>query len=422
MTTASICTIGDEILIGQIIDTNSSHIASALNDAGVRVREMRSIGDDRRAIISTISELATVDNVVIITGGLGPTKDDITKNALAEMSGADSTYTHQGQLKIIHEILHSRGLDVLDINIAQADVPNTAEVILNRFGTAPIMVFRLPEERFGREVSVYSLPGVPYEALGAIPDVIDDIRRHFRLEAISHRTVMTFGLAESALSKRIEKWEDALPPNAHLAYLPNPLTGVRLRLSIYGGDDRANNAEIDGLIAQLKDIIPEYIYSYTDDTLEKCIGRLLESNRKTLSVAESCTGGKISSLITSVPGCSGYYLGSVTSYSTEVKKNVLGVSGETLEKYGAVSSECAAEMAAGVRRLTGSDFAVATTGNAGPDASEDKPVGLVWVGVASEKGVCTASFRYRNDRLRNIERFTAAALHQLLVKIVDETN
>ena len=420
MVTASICTIGDEILIGQIVDTNSSKLSKALNSAGVRVREMRSIADARQAIISTLSELAGTNDIIITTGGLGPTKDDITKAALAEMSGSQSFYTSEEQLEIIHNILHSRGLDVLDINIGQAQVPEKAEVILNHAGTAPIMVFRFDEERFGHNVSLYSLPGVPYEAIAAIPDVIDDIQRNFSCESITHRTVMTFGLAESALSKKIEEWEDSLPSNAHLAYLPNPLTGVRLRLSIYGGDTKSNNTEINALIDKLKLLIGDYIYSFSDDTLENTIGRLLLEHGKTLSVAESCTGGRISSLFTSIPGCSEYYLGSVTSYANSVKTNVLGVSQSTLEKYGAVSSECAAEMAAGVRKLTGSDYAVATTGIAGPGGSEHKPVGLVWVGVASEKGVETASFQYKNDRLRNIERFSAAALHFLLVKLVNE--
>lgn len=422
-TTASICTIGDEILIGQIVDTNSAAIAGALNDAGVRVSGMRSIGDDRGQIIGELSEELRHNDIVIVTGGLGPTKDDITKPALAELSGAKSYRRDSLQLEIIHEILSSRGLDVLEDNIRQADVPQTCEVIHNRRGTAPIMVFPFAPDRFGHEARLYSMPGVPFETEAALPEVIADIRANFKTSAITHRTLMTFGLAESALSKKIESWETSLPERIHLAYLPNPVTGVRLRLSVYGGDAEENGRELDGQIRSLKEILGDFIYAERDSSLQEEIGRILKSAGKTVSAAESCTGGKISELLTSVPGSSGYYLGSVTSYAIPVKEHVLGVPAETIEKYGVVSSEVAASMAEGVRRLTGSDYSVATTGIAGPGGgSEEKPVGLVWVGVASEKGTVTASFRYRNDRKRNIERFAAAALHLLWETIHKENN
>ena len=225
MTTASICTIGDEILIGQIVDTNSSHISQALNSCGIKVERMISIGDDRDAIIETLSEELGTDDIVIVTGGLGPTKDDITKAALARLSGTDIYRTDERQLKIVRDILSSRGLDILDINLAQASVPDTCEVIPNRLGTAPIMVFRFDEDRFGHPAVLYSLPGVPFEALGALPDVLSDIKTHFPVSDIHHRTVMTYGIAESALAKMIEEWEDNLPSDMHLAYLPDPLKG-----------------------------------------------------------------------------------------------------------------------------------------------------------------------------------------------------
>lgn len=421
MTQASICTIGDEILIGQIVDTNSSHISRELNSIGVKVTRMLSIGDERSEIINNLRNELKHNNIVIVTGGLGPTKDDITKDALAELSGSKAYKTDERQLEIIHRILSARGLDVLDINRAQASVPETCEVIPNRLGTAPIMVFRFNDEVFGHKAALYSLPGVPFEAIGALPEVINDIRLHFILSDIYHRTLMTFGVAESALAKMIEEWEDSLPEDMHLAYLPNALTGVRLRLSIYGGLKEEQERRIEAELKKLKDIIGEHIYSYQDDRLETCIGRLLSENGKTVCAAESCTGGNISAMFTSIPGSSEYYLGSVTSYANSVKTGVLGVPEEIIRENGAVSSECVAAMAEGVRRLMGADFAVATSGIAGPGGgSEEKPVGLVWIGVSSEKGTETFRMVFRNDRIRNIERFSANALNILRKKIISE--
>ena len=387
MIKASICTIGDEILIGQVTDTNSGHISRALNSLGIKVERMVSIGDSHSAIIDTLSEELSENDIVIVTGGLGPTKDDITKKALADLSEAASYKEDGRQLEIIRRILSSRGLDILDINIAQASVPDTCEVIPNKLGTAPIMVFRFPYERFGRQATLYSLPGVPFEAIGALEDVLADIKKHYSVSEIFHKTVMTFGIAESALSKLLDPWEDALPPDMHLAYLPNALTGVRLRLSVYGRSHEDEEKRIDAQIAGLKDILKEYIYSDQDDTLEGCIGRILAASGKTVSAAESCTGGLISSLFTSIAGSSAYYLGSVTSYANRVKTGVLGVPEDIIAEHGAVSSECVAAMAEGVRKLTGSDFSVATSGIAGPGGgSEEKPVGLVWIGVSSQIG------------------------------------
>ena len=421
MIKASICTIGDEILIGQVVDTNSSNISLALNESGVQVARMVSIGDDKGGIIGTLSEELGENDIVIVTGGLGPTKDDITKNALAEMSGSKSFKTDERQLAIIRNLLSARGLDILDINLAQASVPDTCEVIPNRLGTAPVMVFRFDEERFGHKATLYSLPGVPFEAIGALPDILEDIKAHYSLSDIYHHTVMTYGIAESALAKMIEEWEDSLPEDMHLAYLPNPLTGVRLRLSIYGSKKEDAKAAIDSQITLLKGILGDLMYSETDDTLENCIGRILAENGKTLATAESCTGGTISAMITSVPGSSAYFLGSVTSYANSIKTGVLGVPEEIIAEHGAVSSECVAAMAEGVRKLTGSDYSVATSGIAGPGGgSEEKPVGLVWIGVSSAKGTETFRAVFRSNRKRNIERFASTALNYLRVKIVNE--
>lgn len=423
MTGASICTIGDEILIGQITDTNSAHISRALNSLGIKVSKMVSIGDDHNVIIESLKQELLENEIVITTGGLGPTKDDITKNALAELSESRSYKTDERQLEIIHRILSARGLDVLDINRAQADVPENCDVIPNRLGTAPVMVFRFPESRFGHKATLYSLPGVPFEALGALEDILNDIKEHNSLSDIYHRTVMTYGIAESALSKKISDWEDNLPEDMHLAYLPNALTGVRLRLSIYGGSKAEQESRIESELKGLKAILGDIIYSEKDDTLESAVGDLLKAYGKTLSTAESCTGGMISSLITSVPGSSEYFLGSVTSYANGVKENVLGVPAEIIAEHGAVSSECVAAMAEGVRRITSSDYSVATSGIAGPGGgSEEKPVGTVWIGVSSDNGTETFRLKFNSDRKRNIERFSSYALHILLNKIKKELN
>ena len=421
MTQASICTIGDEILIGQIVDTNSSHISQALNSIGIRVNGMLSIGDDHDTIISSLEEELKRNEIVILTGGLGPTKDDITKKALAELSGAKEWKTDERQLEIIQNILSARGIAALDINLLQASVPNTCEVIPNRKGTAPIMVFRFPESRFGHKASLYSLPGVPFEALGALEDILQDIKKNHSTTDIYHKTIMTFGIPESVLAKMIEEWEDSLPDDMHLAYLPNQITGVRLRLSIYGGIRAEEEARIDAEIEKLKPILGNALYSEHDDTLQECIGRVLKEHGMTVSAAESCTGGTISALFTGMPGSSEFYLGSVTSYANSVKTEVLGVPAEIIASHGAVSSECVAAMAEGVRKLTGSDYSVATSGIAGPGGgTEEKPVGLVWIGVSSQKGTETLKLTFRGDRKRNIERFASSALDTLRKKIESE--
>ncbi len=419
MTNASICTIGDEILIGQIVDTNSSYISRELNAIGIRVARMLSIGDDHDTIIANLRNELAANDIVITTGGLGPTKDDITKAALAELSGSTEYVEHPGQKEMVYKILHSRGLEVLDINAQQAMVPDKCEVIVNKLGTAPIMVFRFEEEVFGHKATLYSLPGVPHEAVGAVGDVLLDIKSHYSLTNITHRNIMVYGIAESALSKLIEPWEDALPKDMHLAYLPNQLTGVRLRLSVYGGETADNETRISEELFKVKAILKDLVYSDEDDTLQGTIGRLLRGTGKTLSVAESCTGGEISHLITTVPGASEYYLGTVISYSPDIKTKLLGVSQNTIDSYGIVSANVASEMAEGIRKVTGSTFSVSTTGWADSYGDEREPAGTVWVGVSSPCGTRTFRFNFRHDRKRNIERFAASALNELR-KVIEE--
>ena len=421
MKTAAICTIGDEILIGQIVDTNSSAIAIELNNIGIKVCRMISISDDGTDIKQSIKSLLHNFDIVIVTGGLGPTKDDITKKALAELSGSRGDIFHEGQMQVIERILAHRGIDISDINRAQAMVPDTCEVMVNRKGTAPGMIFRFSPADFTHCPVLYSLPGVPFEAIGLLPDVMADIRRHFALDSIYHKTITTYGIAESTLAKMIKPWEDALPSDMHLAYLPNPLTGVKLRLSIYGGDRDEEIRRIDREFAKVMPVIGDAVYGEGDDTLQSVIAKRLTESGLTLSVAESCTGGFLASLFTAMPGASKYFYGSVTSYDNSVKKNILNVSIETIAEHGAVSRECAEAMALGVSRALNTDFAVSTTGIAGPDGgSEDKPVGTVWIGVAypdaehpGKTAVISRMFRFNNDRYTNIQRFAGSALNLL---------
>lgn len=419
MVTASICTIGDEILIGQIVDTNSSMISRALNAIGVKVARMISAADSKEDIFATIRHCAQLSDIVILTGGLGPTKDDITKNALAEFTGAKGFVRSEEQYAIIEKVLTARGIELSDINRAQAMVPDTCKVILNECGTAPCMEFVMRRED-GREYLLFSMPGVPFETENALPKVIQEIISHFRMENIFHKTVCTFGIPESTLSKMIEKWEDNLPENIHLAYMPNTILGVRLRLSIYGVDRERGENEIDLEIAKLRSIIGEAIYGYGESSLQEAIGKLLTDKGMTVCTAESCTGGKIASLITNVAGASKYFKGSVIAYDNSIKENLLNVSSETLARHGAVSRECVEQMAEGVRKAMDCDFSVATSGVAGPGGgSEINPVGTVWIAVSAKGKVKSQKLHFKAPRNVNIERFASHALNFLRENILE---
>lgn len=423
MVTATICTIGDEILIGQIVDTNSSRISTALNSIGVKVISMVSTSDTEQDIINTVESALKSSNIVVITGGLGPTKDDITKKTLGKLTGATADVENQEQLEIITRILSARGMVPLSpLNKAQALVPNSCKVIPNRFGTAPCMEFEIPQEKYGHKALMFSLPGVPFEAEAAIPDVLDSIQRHFQLDKIFHKTICTFGIPESTLAQQIEEWEDNLPRNLHLAYLPNPVLGVRLRLSIYGVDEQTGLQELADNEAKLREMLGDAIYGEGTDSLQKVIGNTLKERGMTVGVAESCTGGFLASLFTSLPGASEYFYGGVVSYDNSVKMNVLGVEKEVLETYGAVSQECAEQMAAGARKVLGTDYAIATTGIAGPDGgTPDKPAGTVWIAVATPEGVTSKKFTFNSTRRNiNIERFAANALNMLRIQLINK--
>ena len=420
MLTAAICTIGDEILIGQIVDTNSSHISRALNSIGVKVRYMNSFGDERSEIISNLDQALSQNDIVIVTGGLGPTKDDITKSALAELYGSTGFYQDEAQFEIVKRIVTRRGIELSDLNRAQASVPQGSIVIPNQLGTAPCIVFRFPEERYPHRPTLYSLPGVPFEAIGLLPDVISDIKSHYQLADIHHKTLVTFGIPESTLAKQIEPWEDALPEDIKLAYLPNPIVGVRLRLSTYGGVKDEEIRRIDTEFEKLREMLGDAIYGEGEDTLQIVIGKHLKNKGMTLSAAESCTGGKIASLLTSVAGASQYFYGSVTSYDNSIKENILGVPHEIIAQHGAVSRECVEAMAKGVNRIMNTDFAVATSGIAGPGGgTHEKPVGTAWLAVAyrdrksGREEVISKKVAFNSSREINIDRFASNALNLL---------
>ena len=421
MVTATICTIGDEILIGQIVDTNSSRISTALNSIGVKVVSMVSTSDTEADIINTVENALKTSNVVVITGGLGPTKDDITKKTLGKLTGATADVENQEQLEIITRILSARGMVPLSpLNRGQAMVPNSCKVIPNQFGTAPCMEFEIPEEKYGHKAVMYSLPGVPFEAEAAIPKVLESIQGHFSLDKIFHKTICTFGIPESTLAQQIEEWEDNLPDNLHLAYLPNPILGVRLRLSIYGVDEQTGLQELAENETKLREMLGDAIYGEGTDSMQKVIGKTLKERGMTVGVAESCTGGFLASLFTSQPGASEYFYGGVVSYDNSVKMNVLGVEKGVLDTYGAVSQECAEQMAAGARKVLGTDYAIATTGVAGPDGgTPEKPAGTVWIAVAAPEGVTSKKFTFNSTRRNiNIERFAANALNMLRIQLL----
>ena len=406
-----IITIGDEILIGQIVDTNSAWIAEQLNAAGFTVMRKLSVGDTREAILDALNGALASSDAVILTGGLGPTKDDITKTTLAERFGGrmvrdEATYIRN------ERILTARGIDYNDLNKGQAMVPDTAVVLQNLHGTAPGMWF----ETEGKVV--VSLPGVPFEikelmSAEVLPRLLDRFGRH----RIIHRTAITFGLAESVLAATIAPWEEALPPTLHLAYLPSP-SQVRLRLSAYdvGGDEAQ---EIERQFHRLEELIPDYFIGYGDATVFSAAARLLISHGATLAIAESCTGGALSAAFTAMPGASEYLMGSVVSYSNDVKSRVLRVSDHDLKHHGAVSETVACQMAEGVRRLCRTDYALATTGIAGPTGgSEEKPVGTVWIALATPDGVSARRFVFGQLRAQNIERATANAANMLRIALL----
>jgi len=411
---ATIVTIGDEILIGQIVDTNSAFIAKALDKIGIETVEMLSISDKKDAILATLNALQNKVDVVVVTGGLGPTKDDITKKTFCDYFH-DTLVQNDAvleQVKRIIEGFYKR--PITQINKEQALVPSKAKVLFNAVGTAPGMWME-------QENTVFiSLPGVPYEMKYLIENqVVPELIARFDRPFIIHKTILTYGIGESLLAEQIEVWEDNLPEFIRLAYLPSP-GKVRLRLTARGTNKSILEAELKKQVHELDELIHEYIIGFDEDeVLEVVLGKLLTEQNKTLSTAESCTGGKIAATMTANAGASAYFLGSVVSYATATKTTILGVSEATIKKEGVVSESVAKAMAVGVQKLTGSDYSIATTGLAGPTAGEEEAtIGSVFIAIATPKDVFCYEYNFGQPREKVINRAVNQALELLYKEIL----
>lgn len=402
-----IISIGDELLIGQTLNTNAYWMAKQLNTIGFTIRQQVTISDTEEAILSTLKESLKHSNVVLITGGLGPTNDDLTMPVLNKYFGGklvkdEKVYQH------ISQMVSTRGFEMNKNNQDQAIVPDNCKVVYNEHGTAPGLWFEKDNK------VVVAMPGVPYEMKAMLTNtVIPWLKEQFELPEIINHMVYTQGLPESVLAERIVDWENDLPSTIKLAYLPSP-GRVKLRLSSIGSDRKMLQHNIDLEVEKLKNIIPTYIYSEENEDLGSVIGELLKKQQATLATAESCTGGYIAHLITKIAGSSDYYKGSVISYANEIKTNELNVKEEDLEKYGAVSQKVVEQMALGVQQKMNADYAIATSGIAGPTGgTDDKPVGTVWIAIATPNGVSSKKYLFGKQRTVNIERAAITALGML---------
>lgn len=412
--TATIVTIGDEILIGQIVDTNSGYIAKALDKIGIQTIEMLSISDDKKHILDTFASLQNKTNLVIITGGLGPTKDDITKHTFCEYFEDHLVRNQEVETHVIQLIETVMKRPASQVNKDQALVPSTCQILFNKVGTAPGMWMQ-------KEQTVFiSLPGVPYEMKYIVENhIIPKLVKEFDRPYIIHKTIMTYGQGESLVAERIENWENNLPEFIKLAYLPSP-GRVRLRLTARGKDKSLLEHAIQENVTSLAIIISDIIVGYDEDqTIEVMIGKQLSQKNKTLATAESCTGGKIAQVITSVAGSSKYFNGGIVSYATETKINVLGISEELISEYSVVSKEVAIQMALQVKKIMKTDFAIATTGNAGPNKGDaDAPIGTICIAIATPNEVIAEQFDFGQPREKVIDRTVNKAFEMLQKEIL----
>ena len=405
---AEIITIGDEILIGQIIDTNSAWIARELNNIGIRVKQISSVSDDRQHILTALAEASHRADVILITGGLGPTKDDITKKTIAEYFGVKLIENKDALDNVLRIFSRYTSRPMLEVNRLQAQVPENCEVILNKNGTAPGMWFNVDGKIY------VSMPGVPHEMMYMMEEgVIPKLKSSLKLPFIIHITILSVGEGESFLAERIADIEDTLPPYIKLAYLPK-LGQVRLRLSGYGEDEAFLREKVNEFAAKIIERVANVVAAEEDIPLEKAILNFMASKDLTLSLAESCTGGYISHLFTQHAGSSKVFFGGAVSYSYELKESILGVKSETLKHYGAVSKETVTEMVEGALLNFKSDYAIAVTGIAGPDGgTPEKPVGTVWIAVANINKIVVKKLTFGNKRRENIERSAISALNML---------
>jgi nicotinamide-nucleotide amidase len=410
---AVIITIGDELLIGQTIDTNSAWMGAELSKSGFDVERMISIHDRRNDIINTLDEVAGRTDVVLITGGLGPTSDDITKQTLCEFFNTKLVVNTE-VLAMIEDMMRHRNFPMNENNRQQAEVPESCHVLKNATGTAPGMWLESKGTIF------VSMPGVPHEMKYLMQEhVLPELNKRFTSQVIIHKSIMTYGTFEAKLAELLVGFEAELPKIIKLAYLP--AAGViKLRLTATGDDQNTLLTTINDQVSKLYKIIPEFIYGEDEESLEMVIGRLLKENKKTLCTAESCTGGEIAHLITSIPGSSAYYKGTVVAYANSVKTQLLGVREDMLLNYGAVSEEVVRQMAIESRKLLNTDYSIATSGIAGPDGGTGtKPAGTIWMAVATENGVVAEKRVFGNDRISNIRRFSLAALNLLRKQIIN---
>jgi nicotinamide-nucleotide amidase len=404
---AQIITIGDELLIGQTVDTNSAWMGVELSSIGFDITRKISIHDRREDILHTLADVTGESEVVLITGGLGPTSDDITKQTLCEFFNT-KLVTAPGVLAMIEELLKRRNYHMNENNRKQAEVPESCRVLSNAAGTAPGMWFEKNNTIF------VSMPGVPHEMKYIMNEhVLPELAKRFSSQSIIHRNIMTYGEMEARLAETLTSFEEELPKEIKLAYLPG--SGIiKLRLTATGPEKSVLGEIVEKQVKKLYNIIPGLIFGEDEETFEVIIGRMLIEKHKTMCTAESCTGGRIANMITSVPGSSYYYKGSVIAYDNLIKKEVLGIPAEILDNYGAVSRETVERMAVGARELLKTDYSVATSGVAGPDGgTESKPVGTVWIAVSSGSGTISETYLFWRDRIANINRFSNAALHLL---------
>ena len=425
---AEIITIGDELLIGQVVDTNSAWMAERLNEAGIELYQITSVHDDREHILKALDEAFSRADIVLTTGGLGPTKDDITKHVMCEYFGTSLVEDIHVRAHI-HELYKERPEVLNRLTATQWLVPESATILPNRVGSAPIMVFEkclgvqefssLEEFKSQQSKFLIAMPGVPHEMKIAMTEqVLPYLRLKVKGERretgdIIHRTIMLAGIPESTLAIRIEDWENALPDSMHLAYLPKDGT-IRLRLSTYG---KASETEMDAQIATLTPLIADYLIATEDQPLEVVLGNLLKERQQTIATAESCTGGRLAAALNAQSGSSAYYMGSVVAYDNRIKEQVLGVAHDTLVEYGAVSEQTVREMAEGVRALMNTDYAIATSGIAGPTGgTKDKPVGTVWIAWATPTGTEARCFHFGVARER--EQITMRAVNEALIHLI----
>jgi nicotinamide-nucleotide amidase len=410
---AEIISIGDELLIGQVINTNASWMAQQLQEIGIPVKQVSAIADDAEDIRKALDLAFSRADVILLTGGLGPTRDDITKHTLCKYFNTHLVF-HEPSFENILRLFGARGVTVSAVNRRQAEVPANCTPLLNIHGTAPGMWFEKDKK------ILVSLPGVPFEMEALMEkEILPRLAKEDNHRIIVHKTILTQGIGESALAGIIQEWEDQLPGNMKLAYLPQP-GQVRLRITAYGASREKTNAEADEQVEILKGLIPDLIYGFGNDTMEEVAGRLLKEKHLTLCTAESCTGGYLAHMITTVSGSSEYYTGSVIAYSNRIKQEFLGVSEKSLVTFGAVSEQVVREMAEGARKRMNTDIAVAISGIAGPDGGTiEKPVGTVWIAVATTSGTMAKKFMFGEHRGRNIRKAALAALNLVRLELLN---